>query len=148
MRRNCGYRTCCLRSRRPGDLHGNLSLWNLRPALSAQFFRTKCEDWNPLAFESKRNGPMCEPTPLRYARSRNKVGDGFEGTRGLFVSYSGFTDEGLHAFNAKRVILMNGMDVFQTLRRRISLDEIIAAKFRRGTEERRSLIEVSELFPQ
>lgn len=35
-----------------GDLHANLSLWNLRPALSTQLFRTKCEDWNPLAFES------------------------------------------------------------------------------------------------
>ena len=79
---------------------------------------------------------------------QEKAGDGFEGTRGLFVSYSGFTAEGLHAFNAKRVILMDGMDVFQALRRRISLDEVIAAKFRRGTEERRPLIQVSELFPQ
>jgi len=35
-----------------GDLHANLSLWNLRPALSAQLFRTKSKDWNPLAFES------------------------------------------------------------------------------------------------
>jgi len=76
---------------------------------------------------------------------QEKAGDGFEGTRGLFVSYSGFTAEGLHAFNAKRVILM---DVFQVLRRRISLNEVIAAKFRRGTEERRPLIQVGELFPQ
>lgn len=35
-----------------GDLHSNLSLWNLRPALSAQLFRTKCDEWNPLAFAS------------------------------------------------------------------------------------------------
>lgn len=35
-----------------GNLHSNLSLWNLRPALSAQLFRTKCIEWNPLAFES------------------------------------------------------------------------------------------------
>ncbi len=33
-----------------GDLHNQLSLWNLRPALSAQFFRTKCEVWNPLNY--------------------------------------------------------------------------------------------------
>lgn len=78
---------------------------------------------------------------------QEKAGDGFEGTRGLFVSFSGFTDQGLVAFNAKRVIMMNGMDVFEALRRRISLDEVIAAKFRRGTEERRPLIEVRELFP-
>ncbi|WP_280950919.1 hypothetical protein [Mesorhizobium sp. WSM4313] len=43
---------------------------------------------------------------------------------------------------------MDGMDVFHALWRRISLDEVIAAKFRRGTEERRPLIQVSELFPQ
>lgn len=66
----------------------------------------------------------------------------------MFVNYSGFTDDGLQAFKAKRVILMNGMDVFLALRRRIALDDIIAAKFRRGTEERLPLIEVSELFPQ
>lgn len=35
-----------------GNLHANLSLWNLRPALSAQLFRTKCTDWTPRAFES------------------------------------------------------------------------------------------------
>lgn len=99
-----------------------------------------------LRVEAKWTNVRTDAAALRSFQE--KVGDGFEGTRGLFVSYSGFTDEGLHAFNAKRVILMNGMDVFQTLRRRISLDEIIAAKFRRGTEERRSLIEVSELFPQ
>jgi superfamily II DNA or RNA helicase len=33
-----------------GNLHAHLSLWNLKPALSAQFFRTECEDWQPLRF--------------------------------------------------------------------------------------------------
>lgn len=35
-----------------GDLHAHLSLWNLKPALSGQFYRTKCEDWNPTAYRS------------------------------------------------------------------------------------------------
>lgn len=35
-----------------GDLHEQLSLWNLRPALSAQFFKTKCDDWKPLEYKS------------------------------------------------------------------------------------------------
>ena len=35
-----------------GDLSSQLSLWNLRPALSAQFFRTTCTDWAPLEFRS------------------------------------------------------------------------------------------------
>jgi superfamily II DNA or RNA helicase len=34
-----------------GTLHDQLSLWNLRPALSAQFFRTKCDAWTPLAYQ-------------------------------------------------------------------------------------------------
>jgi len=33
-----------------GDLHSKLSLWNLRPALSAQFFRTKVAQWKPQNF--------------------------------------------------------------------------------------------------
>ncbi|MAO97348.1 MAG: DEAD/DEAH box helicase, partial [Citromicrobium sp.] len=36
--------------RTSGDLHAHLSLWNLRPALSTQFFRTKCASWSPLAY--------------------------------------------------------------------------------------------------
>ncbi|WP_338105621.1 DEAD/DEAH box helicase, partial [Microvirga tunisiensis] len=35
-----------------GDLHAQLSLWNLRPALSAQIFRTTCQDWSPLEYQS------------------------------------------------------------------------------------------------
>lgn len=35
-----------------GDLHSQLSLWNLRPALSTQIFRTRCESWSPLAYEA------------------------------------------------------------------------------------------------
>lgn len=38
--------------REKGDLGSQLSLWNLRPALSCQFFATKCEEWNPLAYKS------------------------------------------------------------------------------------------------
>lgn len=34
-----------------GTLHDQLSLWNLRPGLSAQFFRTKCQTWNPAAYQ-------------------------------------------------------------------------------------------------
>jgi superfamily II DNA or RNA helicase len=35
-----------------GDLAAELSLWNLRPALSAQFFRTTCADWSPLDYSA------------------------------------------------------------------------------------------------
>lgn len=38
------------RLKRSGDLATQLSLWNLRPAISSQFYRTKCEDWTPLQY--------------------------------------------------------------------------------------------------
>jgi superfamily II DNA or RNA helicase len=38
--------------KRSGDLHKHLSLWNLRPALSTQIFRTTCSDWKPAEFVS------------------------------------------------------------------------------------------------
>ncbi|WP_224741338.1 DEAD/DEAH box helicase [Bradyrhizobium sp. 2S1] len=33
-----------------GTLSAELSLWNLRPAISTQFYRTKCKDWAPLQY--------------------------------------------------------------------------------------------------
>lgn len=33
-----------------GTLAEELSLWNLRPAISTQFYRTKCKDWMPLKY--------------------------------------------------------------------------------------------------
>lgn len=38
--------------REKGDLGTQLSLWNLRPALSCQFFSTKCGEWDPLAYKT------------------------------------------------------------------------------------------------
>jgi len=30
-----------------GDLHKTISLWNIKPSLSAMLFQTQCENWNP-----------------------------------------------------------------------------------------------------
>lgn len=78
---------------------------------------------------------------------QEKVGDRLEGSRGMFISYSGFTAEGLQAFYARRVMMMDGMDIHEALRRRISLEEVIAAKYRIAVEERRPFVNVRELFP-
>lgn len=40
-----------LRLKEQGGLHDQVSLWNLRPSLSTQFFRTGCSDWQPLAYK-------------------------------------------------------------------------------------------------
>lgn len=77
---------------------------------------------------------------------QGKVGERLEGARGLYVSYTGFTSPSLRDFTAKRILLMDGMDIVDALTRRLSLDEIIAAKLRIAIEERRPLVRVRELF--
>ncbi|SON58375.1 hypothetical protein HDIA_4834 [Hartmannibacter diazotrophicus] len=89
-----------------------------------------------------------QPTDASTLRSfQEKVGDRLEGARGLFISYSGFTADGLQAFTARRVVMMDGMDVYEALRRRIPLNEVVAAKLRVAIEERRPFVHVRELFP-
>ncbi|ESY18637.1 hypothetical protein [Mesorhizobium sp. LNJC391B00] len=43
--------------------------------------------------------------------------------------------------------MMDGMDVVEALRRRISLEKIVAKKLRIAIEERRPNVSVRELFP-
>jgi hypothetical protein len=66
-------------------------------------------------------------------------------TRGLFVSNSGFTDEGLHAFGrGKRVICIDGFDLCKTLDR---LNHVLERKVRRAAETGSPFIRVRDLFP-
>jgi hypothetical protein len=68
--------------------------------------------------------------------------------RGLFVSYAGFTEEGLDAFGrGKRVICMNGYDLYETLNRGLSLHDALAMKVRRAAETGLAYIPVRDLFP-
>jgi len=47
-------------------------------------------------------------------------------TRGLFISNSGFTEDGLVAFGrGKRVICMNGHDLYETLNRELPLNHVL-----------------------
>jgi len=69
-------------------------------------------------------------------------------TRGLFVSYAGFTDGGLASFGVgKRVICMDGFDLFDALDRHIPLDLVLEKKVRRVAEVGRTFVPVRELFP-
>lgn len=70
-------------------------------------------------------------------------------TRGLFVSNSGFTDEGLSAFGrGKRVICMDGYDLYETLNREIPLNHVLERKVRRAAETGSPFVRVRDLFPQ
>jgi hypothetical protein len=70
-------------------------------------------------------------------------------TRGLFVSSSGFTDDGLAAFGrGKRVICMDGLDLYEMLDREIPLTQVLERKVRRAAETGSPFIRVRDLFPQ
>jgi hypothetical protein len=67
--------------------------------------------------------------------------------RGLFVSYSGFTEQGLIAFGrARKVICLDGRDLSETFQRRFPLPEVLRRKVRRAVEHGVTLARVSDLF--
>jgi hypothetical protein len=69
-------------------------------------------------------------------------------TRGLFVSNSGFTEDGLAAFGrGKRVVCMDGLDLFDTLSRELPLNCVLESKVRRAAETGLPFARVRDLFP-
>ncbi len=69
-------------------------------------------------------------------------------SRGLFVSYSGFSLDGLEAFERGRptaLIAMDGTDLYEILDRGLPLADILGAKARRAAETNRSFVPVREL---
>ena len=69
-------------------------------------------------------------------------------TRGLFISNSGFTNDGLVAFGrGKRVICMDGFDLSETLQRGLPLNEVLVAKARRAAETGLLFVRVRDIFP-
>jgi predicted protein tyrosine phosphatase len=68
--------------------------------------------------------------------------------RGLFVSNSGFTEDGLAAFGrGKRVVCMDGLDLFDTLNRELPLNHVLERKVRRAAETGLPFARVRDLFP-
>lgn len=68
--------------------------------------------------------------------------------RGLFVSHSGFTEDGLAAFGrGKKVICMDGLDIYETLSRELPLNHVLERKVRRAAETGSPFARVRDLFP-
>lgn len=68
-------------------------------------------------------------------------------TRGLFISNSGFSEEGLKAFGrGKRVICMDGYDLYEILTRDLNLTEVLHRKVRRAAETGAFFVRVRDLF--
>ena len=71
-------------------------------------------------------------------------------SRGLFVSYSGFTKEGLEAFargRSTRIICMDGFDLYCILQHALDLGDVINRKMRRAGETNDAFVSVRELYP-
>lgn len=69
-------------------------------------------------------------------------------SRGLFVSYSGFSNDGLNAFMGKgptNIVCMDGKDIYLILNNSISLDEVIKMKVRVAAETGNIFVSVFEL---
>ncbi|MBN8956877.1 MAG: restriction endonuclease [Rhizobiales bacterium] len=68
-------------------------------------------------------------------------------TRGLFVSYSGFSPDGLKAFGrAKRLICLDGADLAEALIRELPLNLVLERKVRHAAETGIAFAQVRELF--
>jgi hypothetical protein len=78
-----------------------------------------------------------------------KVGGKATWSRGIFISYSGFSEDGLEAFSRGRptnLIAVTGQDIYFVLDGGMSLDQMIRLKGRRAAEEGRAYVPVQELL--
>ena len=69
-------------------------------------------------------------------------------TRGLFISFGGYTEEGLHGFGrGRRLVAMDGRDLHDALLRGIAIDRLIALKVRHAAETGQIFAPVDRLVP-
>lgn len=89
-----------------------------------------------------------KPADAADLRSFNgKVEDKASWSRGLFVSYSGFSDEGLIAFGrGKKVVCMDGYDLSEMLHNKLSFIEVLSKKVRRAAETGKPFVPIRDLF--
>ncbi|MBL4641631.1 MAG: restriction endonuclease [Verrucomicrobiales bacterium] len=68
-------------------------------------------------------------------------------TRGCFISYGGFSSDGLHAFgNARKVICVEGKDLHDIFNNQIPLDQLIQRKVRFASETGNPFAPAKDLF--
>lgn len=72
-------------------------------------------------------------------------------SKGIFISMSGFTDDGLTAFSHGRptnIIAINGQDIYFILKGKMRLDDAIRLKARKAAETGEILVSVYEIALQ
>ena len=93
-----------------------------------------------------RNEPAGNSDLLTFA---GKVSGKAQWSRGLFVSYTGFSRDGLHAFrqgHPTNLIGLDGLDLSHILSGTLDLREVLRRKARRAAETNRVFVPVRELF--
>jgi hypothetical protein len=101
---------------------------------------------NTYLVEAKWHGPQIGFADLMSFSG--KVSGKASWSRGLFVSYSGFTAEGLEAFSRGRqtnLICADGLDLHDVLSRKVSLVDALEEKSRRAAETNRAFFPVRQL---
>ena len=77
-----------------------------------------------------------------------KVADKAAWSRGLFVSNSGFSVQGLESFGrGKRVVCMDGLDLYEMLDKSLSFADVLAKKVRHAAETGNPFVRIRDLYP-
>lgn len=104
-------------------------------------------DGNTYLIEAKWQNAQIGNTELLALHG--KVGGKATWSRGIFISYSGFTEGGLEAFLRGRptnLVCVTGQDLYFVLEGGISFDQMIRLKARKAAEEGRAFVSVQELM--
>lgn len=129
------------------------ALWELRPRRA---FRNPGEqidgsfvlDGDTYLLEARwRNRQADQAALLAFS---GKVAGKSEWSRGLFISYAGFTGPGLEAFrrgSATNIVCVDGLDLHLILEGSLDWAEVIRRKARRAAETGDPFVPVRELFP-
>jgi hypothetical protein len=97
--------------------------------------------------EAKWQNPLTNAADLRAFHG--KIEEKAAWSRGLFVSYSGFSQDGLIAFGrGKKVICMDGRDIYDSLSRSIPLDKVVIEKARQAASKGPIFKPVSDMLDQ
>lgn len=96
--------------------------------------------------EAKWKNDMVGAADLR--EFQGKLNARVHWARGLFVSYSGFSPDGLTAYGrGGSVVCMEGLDLHDALKGEIPLNHVLEQKVRRSVETGEVLARVRDLFP-
>jgi hypothetical protein len=93
-----------------------------------------------------RNEQAANADLLTFA---GKIAGKAQWSRGLFISYAGFSSDGLQGFGQGRptnLVGVDGLDLFHVLSGSLDLREVLRRKVRRAAETNRVYVPVREIF--